>query len=143
MSKSELKSLGPSILITRRIGALLKRDLEQLKEILSDNLEFANSLIERLLLAGKGVYTNDINRLIYEEYNKHNKNDSYMRTQLFDLTYKLGTLIAGNNELIRNEKTKHPELGSALRNEIEAEVRHIFFHEENANVDIMGESDSQ
>lgn len=146
MSKLELRELGPTINITRSIKRELKKNLDQLKEVLKDNPEFAQLLVEKSLLIAKGVFTNEIKRLIFKEYVDLSDELSHneLRHKLLQITYDLGNLIYGDHELTQREilrysQDERDEYSNILRDEIEQEVRNIFFLEENIKVDIIGE----
>jgi hypothetical protein len=149
--QADLTDVASTINITRSIKKELKKYLDQLKEILENNLEFAKVLVEKSLLIGKGVYTNEIKDLIFKQYAHYFYTDNgYDKrgSKLLDITFDLGELIYGDHELVKKELKKHPQkewnkYKNLLRNEIEHEVENIFFSEENIKTDIMGVSTDQ
>lgn len=144
-SQADLTDVAPTINITRSIKRELKNDLDQLKEILKDDPEFAEMLVKKSLLIGKGVYTNEIKDLISKSSEALN-NETYR--ELLNITFELGELIYGDHELVKKELKKHSpkewnKYKNLLRHEIEHEVENIFFSEENIKADIMGDNTDQ
>lgn len=151
MSKSELKSLGPTVHITRKIERELKKNLDQLKEVLKDNPEFANLLVKKMLLLGKEVYINEIQDLLFIEYppidnmdDKDYHNNYQIRRQLLKITFDIATLMEGDpltrKKIVQLPEDQQEQYIDILHNEVEKEIREIFFSSKNSNMDIMGES---
>jgi hypothetical protein len=159
MPKSKSKSITKSkiIQIPHSIEKLLKTSVTKLKNVLKDNHEFAEQLVQKLLLIYKEVSSREISDLIFAEYpaldeeaSDYDKNKDEVNTDkrqnLFSIAGDLGHLIQGDHPLTTAARIKHPKkewdkYNIALRDKIEHEVHDIFFSQKNSNVDIIGESE--
>lgn len=108
----------------------LEKTIHKLESLLKDDEDFLVTVVERLLLIGKGVYSNEVDRLVREKYpsRDEDEHDSLLLYTASDL----GALIFGDHPLIREELAKLPieaedikqwkKVQLMLRNEIEREV---------------------
>jgi len=129
MSKRDLKGLGPALYTTRTIETTLKNNLKQLRELLKDNLVFAEELVKALL---KEVDNTTIITAIHEEY--AGEDISEFCNTLINIVSELEALILGSHELVKKEILKHPftkdVYTSLIRDDIEKSVQNIFFLDE-------------
>jgi hypothetical protein len=152
MSKSELRYLGPTFNITRKIKRELKENLDKLKIALKDDLNFANFLVEQVLLIGKSIYFDEIESLLFKKYpvidkvgDPEGEQNFLIRNELLTITYNLAQLIFGDwstkKQMYSLPDNEQEQFHNVLHYEIEAEVRNIFFIK-NQNIDIMGENEN-
>lgn len=108
----------------------IEKTVFNLKRLLQDNKPFAKTLLDNSLLLGKGVFKGNIEGLIDREYD-HLDEYAPFRTELGDIVWKLGSLIYGNDPLIRKEigkvtREEWAEQGNKIREEVEKTINYIF-----------------
>ena len=152
MLKSELRNLGPTFNITRKIKRELKENLDKLKIALKDDPNFANFLVEQVLLIGKSIYFDEIESLLFKKYpvidkvgDLEGERNFLIRNELLNITYNLAQLIFGDwstkKQMYSLPDDEQELFHNVLHYEIETEVRNIFFIK-NQNVDIIGENEN-
>lgn len=124
-------------IITPELQNHVKENITLLKFVLKDDKEFAEQLIENILLLGGGKYINDISSLISEKYAyKHHYNDPQylvnlrIKEQLEEITYEIARVM-GRSEFCKDEiydlpDNEQDEYFAMLRNEVKDEICNVF-----------------
>jgi hypothetical protein len=71
-------------------------------------------------------------------------NNYQIRRQLLKITFDIATLMEGDpltrKKIVQLPEDQQEQYIDILHNEVEKEIREIFFSSKNSNMDIMGES---